>query len=150
MNKIHREQILPVNAAAAWDFFTRPENLNAITPPDFVFEVTSELPPKIYAGLLISYRLKPVLNIPVNWCTEITHVEEGKFFVDEQRFGPYKFWHHQHHFQEVNGNTLMRDIVHYDTGKWLFGFLAEKLFVNRKLEYIFDYRFNKIKEIFNG
>lgn len=150
MKRLYREQLLPISIKEAWDFFTRPQNLNAITPPDLVFNITSPMPEKIYEGLFITYRLKPLLNIPLNWCTEITHMDEYRYFIDEQRFGPYKCWHHEHHFEEKDGNTFMRDIVYYDTGKWIFGALAEKLFITRKLNDIFDYRFNKLKELFNG
>ncbi|MFZ1530448.1 MAG: SRPBCC family protein [Ferruginibacter sp.] len=149
MKKLYKEQLLPISIKDAWDFFTSPQNLNAITPPDLIFNITSEMPEKIYAGLFITYRLKPLLNIPVNWCTEITHVEEYRYFVDEQRFGPYKCWHHEHHFEERNGKTFMVDIVYYDTGKWIFGALAEKFFITQKLNDIFDYRFNKLNEIFH-
>jgi ligand-binding SRPBCC domain-containing protein len=104
----------------------------------------------MYAGQIIEYTVKPVLGIPVYWMTEITHVEEGRFFVDEQRFGPYRFWHHQHHFHEIPGGVEMTDIVHYKNPLWLLGDLANGLFVKKRLEQIFDFRFKKVEELFGA
>jgi len=101
----------------------------------------------MYAGLFINYRLKPMLNIPVSWITEITHIKENEYFVDEQRKGPYKIWHHEHHFKVVDGGVLMTDILHYDIGKGFVGKIAGKLFVDRKVSGIFAYR-NKMLEDF--
>lgn len=148
MKKLKREQFLPISVEKAWHFFATPHNLNELTPPDMVFEMTSELPEKMYEGLIITYRLKPVFNIPLHWCTEITHIKELHFFVDEQRKGPYNIWHHEHHFKAVEGGVLMTDILHYDIGKWIFGWLAGKIFVDKKVEQIFDYRYKKLEQIF--
>lgn len=143
----HR-QMLNCTIGEAWEYFCNPVNLNEITPDNMVFKIISDLPDKIYPGLIIRYRLTPILGISVNWCTEITHVQAPNYFVDEQRFGPYKFWHHQHHFTEVDGKVLMEDIVHYDVGKWIFGQWAGKLFVENKLKQIFDFRRQKLKLLF--
>lgn len=150
MHRLKQEQFLPISLEAAWAFFTSPKNLNEITPDDLVFEVTSELPDKIYEGLIITYRLKPMLNIPVSWCTEITHIKEGSFFVDEQRKGPYNIWHHEHHFKAVESGVLMTDILHYDIGKSVFGWLAGKLFVHAKVREIFRFRFETLEKHFAG
>jgi ligand-binding SRPBCC domain-containing protein len=140
MKILKQEQFLPITLDEAWQFFATPKNLNEITPSDMVFEIISELPEKMYAGMLINYRLKPMLNIPINWCTEITHIKEKEYFVDEQRQGPYKLWHHEHHFKAVEGGVLMTDILHYDIGKWIAGRIAGNLFVDKKVKAIFEYR----------
>jgi ligand-binding SRPBCC domain-containing protein len=148
MRRLKRIQKIPVTLEEAWDFFATPANLNSVTPKDMVFEITSELPSKMYEGLMITYRLRPVLNIPVKWCTEITHIREKDYFVDEQRKGPYKIWHHEHHFSEVPGGVMMTDILYYDIGKSIFGWIAGQLFVHRRVRQIFDYRFNTLNDLF--
>jgi ligand-binding SRPBCC domain-containing protein len=94
----------------------------------------------MYPGMFIVYSIRPVMNIPMRWVTEITHVEDRKFFVDEQRVGPYNIWHHEHHFEEKDGGVLMTDILHYDVGKSILGWLASQLFVDKKVRNIFEYR----------
>lgn len=148
MKKIKQEQFLPISIEEAWDFFTRPENLNKITPKEMVFEITSELPERVYEGLIITYNIKPMLNIPLFWCTEITHIKEGAFFVDEQRKGPYHIWHHEHHFKSVDGGVMMTDILHYEIGKSVFGWLAGQLFVHKKVKQIFEYRYRILGDYF--
>jgi ligand-binding SRPBCC domain-containing protein len=103
---------------------------------------------KIYAGQLIEYTVRPFLNIPLYWMTEITHVVDKKYFVDEQRFGPYALWHHQHHFRETETGVEMTDLVHYKNPFWILGDLANGLFVKKQLNEIFDYRFKKVEELF--
>jgi len=147
MKKLKQEQFLPISLDEAWKFFATPKNLNEVTPDDMVFEIISELPETMYAGLLINYRLKPMFNIPINWWTEITHIKEKEYFVDEQRKGPYRIWHHEHHFKAVNGGVLMTDILHYDIGKWIVGRIAGKLFVDKKVKGVFEYR-NKTLETY--
>lgn len=148
MIKLKQEQFLPISLDEAWQFFATPKNLNEVTPDDMVFEIVSELPDTIYAGLLINYRLKPMLNIPINWCTEITHIKEKVYFVDEQRKGPYNIWHHEHHFKAVADGVLMTDILHYDIGKSFFGWIAGKMFVNKMVKSIFAYRFKMLESYF--
>ena len=147
MHSLKQEQFLPVTLDEAWHFFATPKNLNEVTPEDMVFEITSELPDTMYEGLLIHYRLKPMGNISINWCTEITHIKERVYFVDEQRVGPYKIWHHEHHFKSVTGGVLMTDILHYDIGKSVFGWLAGILFVHKKVANIFKFRFNTLETL---
>ncbi len=113
-----------------------------------VFEITSELPEKMYEGLIITYKIKPMLNISMNWCTEISHIKDKMFFVDEQRKGPYNIWHHEHHFKEVPGGVLMTDLLYYDIGMSLFGWLAGKLFVHKKVKQIFTYRYKTLESYF--
>jgi ligand-binding SRPBCC domain-containing protein len=139
--KLHRLetiQRLPVTLNEAWRYFSDASNLAKITPPSLGFEVTSPLPDRVYAGLIITYRVRPLFGVPVNWVTEITHVDEQRLFVDEQRFGPYRFWHHQHHFRAVDGGVEMTDIVHYALPPG--GGIARGLIVAPRLKQIFDYR----------
>jgi len=140
MNLIKQEQFLPITLDEAWHFFATPKNLNEVTPTDMVFEIISELPDTMYEGLLINYRLKPMLNIPIHWCTEITHIKEKVYFVDEQRKGPYNIWHHEHHFISVANGVIMTDLLQYDIGKSFLGWIAGKLFVHKKVKAIFEYR----------
>ena len=102
----------------------------------------------MYAGQVIEYSVSPVLGIPLYWMTEITHVDDKKYFVDEQRFGPYNMWHHQHHFKTIDGGVEMTDIVHYKLPLWFLGDIANTLFVKKQLNGIFDYRFKKVEELF--
>lgn len=148
MHQLKQEQFLPISLEEAWDFFASPKNLNLVTPDDLVFEIKSELPEKMYEGLIITYRIKPMLNIPINWCTEITHIKENAFFVDEQRKGPYNIWRHEHHFKAVEAGVIMTDLLHYDIGKSIFGWLAGKLFVHAKVKEIFEYRYKTLEKYF--
>ena len=110
------------------------------------FDVKTELPEKMYEGLMIEYTVKPLLGIPMNWITEIKTVKELEFFVDEQRKGPYKIWHHEHHFKEVEGGVEMIDIVSYELPLGFFGKIMHPILVRKKLEEIFDYRFRAVEE----
>lgn len=148
--KLHRletEQWLPIPLDEAWKFFSVPENLNRITPPEMSFEIKTGQGEPTYAGQIISYRIRPILSLPMTWVTEITQVVPGSYFIDEQRFGPYKFWHHLHRFQESNGGVLMQDILHYALP---FGALGEMAggFVHRKVKGIFDFRTEELNRIF--
>ncbi|MFT3909373.1 MAG: SRPBCC family protein [Ferruginibacter sp.] len=152
MSKVYnlqRTQIIPTTLETAWAFFSNPANLQAITPTGMGFKIISKHHgDKIYQGQLIEYTIKPFLGIPIYWMTEITHVEDRKYFVDEQRFGPYSLWHHQHHFKETKNGVEMTDIVHYKIPFWFIGDIANGVFVRRKLEGIFDYRVEKINTLF--
>ena len=142
-------QFLPISLQAAWDFFSSPANLKEITPDNLGFNIVSKHHgDKMYAGQIIEYTVRPVLNIPLYWMTEITHVEPLKYFVDEQRYGPYSMWHHQHHFKAVEGGVEMTDIVHYKMPFWFLGDIANTLFVNRQLKTIFDYRYKIVAQKF--
>ncbi len=147
--QLYRKQVLPISLEEAWEFFSSPFNLKKITPPDMGFEVKLISPEqKMYAGMIIAYKVRPLLGIPMNWVTEITHVREPYFFVDEQRFGPYSFWHHQHHFRKVREGVEMEDLVSYKIPLGLLGKIANALFVRKRLEYIFDYRYKILEQIF--
>lgn len=136
---LQRTQLLPMPIEAAWEFFSDPGNLPEITPPDLGFRIVSPVPQRMYAGMLVSYTVTPFGGFSVDWITEITHVREPEFFVDEQRFGPYRLWHHQHLFRTVAQGTEMTDLVHYLLPFSPFGQLAAG-FVRRRLERIFDFR----------
>lgn len=145
-------QKLPITLAEAWDFFSSPHNLAKITPEDMAFTVTSDINTveKMYPGMIITYKVAPVLGIKLNWMTEITQIMEGKYFIDEQRFGPYKFWHHQHHFKVVEGGTEMLDILTYGLPMGIFGQMANQIYVAGKLQQIFSYRKKKVIELFGA
>ena len=149
MYQIKRTQLVRTDLENCWDFFSSPANLKVITPDYMGFHVLTEQPPKMYEGLMIEYTVSPLFHIPMGWITEIKTVKEGQFFVDEQRKGPYKIWHHEHHFKAVEGGVEMTDIVSYELPLGFLGKIAHALFVRKKLEEIFAYRFKKVEEIFN-
>jgi ligand-binding SRPBCC domain-containing protein len=146
LHTLEREQKLPIPLATAWDFFSDARNLARITPPEMGFEVTSRLPERMYAGMIITYRVRPLLGVPVTWVTEITHVDQGKLFVDEQRFGPYRFWHHQHLFREIPGGVEVGDVVSYMLPPGAGP--MRPLLVTPKLEAIFDHRRKVLETMF--
>lgn len=149
--RLRRQQWLSASLRDVWNFFSDAGNLAAITPEKMAFRVTSgDLPQRIYPGQIITYKVSPLLGIPLFWMTEITAVKEEKMFVDEQRRGPYALWHHQHHFEEKDGGTLMTDIVHYEVPLGVLGRLAHAAVVRRELQAIFDYRGRVIAEKFGG
>jgi ligand-binding SRPBCC domain-containing protein len=146
LHVLQATQNLPVSLAEAWDFFSDAGNLAKITPPSLGFEVITKLPPRMHAGLIIQYRVRPLMGVPLRWVTEITHVDEPHLFVDEQRFGPYRFWHHQHHFREIPGGVEARDIVHYALPPG--GGAARRWLVTPRLNEIFDYRRQVLERTF--
>ena len=141
-------QFIPCTLEKAWAFFSNPANLAEITPDNLRFKILSARGGEMYPGQIIEYYVHPLLNIPLYWMTEITHVQPMKYFVDEQRFGPYSLWHHQHHFKEVTGGVEMTDIVHYKLPLWFLGDIANALFVKKQLKEIFDYRTEKADALF--
>ena len=143
-------QNLPIGIEEAWEFFSNPNNLAVITPEWLNFKVTSKLPDKMYPGMMISYKVHPVLGIPLNWVTEITHVKEPFYFVDEQRFGPYKLWHHQHHFQETENGIEMTDIVNYALPFDPFSRPINSLLVKNRVGEIFKFREKKLVDLFSS
>jgi ligand-binding SRPBCC domain-containing protein len=148
MYQLKRQQLVKTDMATCWDFFSSPGNLQKITPKYMGFDVLTEVPEKMYEGLMIEYRVRPLLGIPMNWITEITHVKEHQFFVDEQRKGPYRIWHHEHHFETVDNGVLMSDIVSYELPFGSLGKIVHPILVQRKLNEIFDFRFDVVEEIF--
>jgi ligand-binding SRPBCC domain-containing protein len=147
---LEREQRLPLELGEAWAFFSDPRNLARITPAFMRFEITTPVPDRIYEGLIVGYRVRPLLDIPVTWVTEITHVAEPLRFIDEQRLGPYRFWHHQHHFTEIDGGTQVRDAVHYALPLDPAVRILHRWLVKPQLERIFDYRRAVLHELFGA
>ena len=149
LERLERLQIIPLPLAEVWSFFGQPENLATITPPWLGFRVTSAPQGAMHAGMIITYTVRPLLGLALPWVTEITHCNEPYYFVDEQRLGPYRLWHHQHTFREVEGGVEMRDLVHY---RLPFGFLGRIASgtVRRRLEAVFDYRYQAVQELFGG
>ena len=148
-HSIKTVQKIPISLERAWDFFSNPANLQAITPDNMGFKVISKHHgDTMYAGQIIEYTVRPVLGIPLYWMTEITQVKDREYFIDEQRFGPYSLWHHQYHFKSIDGGVEMMDIVHYKNALGILGKLANVLFVRNQLKGIFDYRFKKVEELF--
>ena len=145
---IHRKQKLPITLQEAWDFISDPKNLAVITPDNMGFTTLSGDDRKMFPGQIIHYTITPVLGIRLQWVTEITHVADKSFFVDEQRYGPYKFWHHKHFLKEIEGGVEMEDVVHYKLPMGFLGRLAHPLLVKPKLEEIFGYRMEKLIELF--
>lgn len=150
LRRLECHQHLPLALSEAWRFFADPANLARITPPDLGFEVTSGLPERMYAGMIVSYRVRPFGGVRFPWVTEITHVREPEFFVDEQRSGPYRFWHHQHHFREVTDGVEMVDLVHYQLPFGRFGDLLAGRSVERRVAAIFAYRRRVLFELFSS
>lgn len=151
MNTLKYNQVLPISLREAWDFFSNPKNLRTITPEYMGFIITSELnTEKMYPGMIITYKVNPLLGIPLQWVTEITHVIDSYYFVDNQKAGPFKFWHHQHFFTENRLGTEITDILNYAAPFGWIGLAAEKIMVNKRVTEIFDYRREKLKQIFNG
>ena len=142
-------QNIPISLGLAWDFFSRPDNLKEITTAKLGFEIISQHHgEKMYAGQLIEYTVKPILGIPLYWMTEITHVQDKQYFIDEQRFGPYSLWHHQHHFKEIEGGVEMTDIVHYKLPLWFLGDIAQVVMVKKQLKEIFNFRVEAVEKKF--
>ena len=142
------KQFLPINIEIAWEFFSNPNNLRTITPPWLNLEVTTQLESRMYAGMIITYLVRPILNIPATWVTEITQVHVPNFFVDEQKFGPYKLWHHQHVFREAKNGIEMEDIVNYAVPLGFIGRLANNLIISKKIKSIFEYRTEILNKMF--
>ena len=146
---LYNKQNIPAPLEKVWHFFSDANNLLAVTPPGLNLKVTNEVFGKeVYAGQVMTYKVRPLLNIPLSWMTEITHLEPLKYFVDEQRKGPYKLWHHQHHFKSIEGGVEMIDIVHYRLPFGPLGVIGNSFIVKSELEKIFTFRYQKIIELF--
>jgi ligand-binding SRPBCC domain-containing protein len=136
-----KTQKLPVSISEIWDFISSPLNLKEITPAYMGFELISNNgTEKMYPGMIIIYKVSPLFNVKLNWMTEITHVKEFEYFVDEQRSGPYSMWHHQHKIEPIKEGVLMTDIVTYKPPMGILGAIANSLFIKNQLQEIFDYR----------
>lgn len=142
-------QLFPTTKETLWDFISSPKNLKEITPDFMGFDITSKnLEPTIYAGMIIEYKVSPIMGIKMDWVTEITQVKEGEMFIDEQRFGPYKFWHHTHKISPIDGGVMMSDVVHYLPPMGIIGRMANSLIIKKRLNQIFEYREAELKKRF--
>jgi ligand-binding SRPBCC domain-containing protein len=150
LHHLSREQVLPITLQAAWDFFSSPRNLDALTPPEVDMKIVHCSSGTMHEGQIVAYRIRLAPLVRVSWVTEIKAVEEGRSFIDEQRFGPYKFWHHRHSFEAVPGGVKVRDDVHYMMPFGPFGELAHLTFARRKLERIFDFRVQALERRFGA
>ncbi len=142
-------QKIPISLEKAWEFFSKPDNLKEITPDNLGFNIISKHHGSVmYPGQIIEYTVRPIAGIPLYWMTEITHVSEQQYFVDEQRYGPYSMWHHQHHFKAIEGGVEMTDIVHYKLPLWFLGDIANTIMVKSQLKGIFNYRYKAVDDKF--
>lgn len=145
---LHAKQKLPISVDEAWHFLSDPKNLKKITPEYMGFNILSGADRPMFPGQLIQYIVTPILGIKTKWVTEITHVQDKKYFVDEQRFGPYALWHHKHFINEIPGGVEMEDIIDYKVPFGILGRMVHPFMVKPKLEEIFNYRQKKLIEIF--
>lgn len=146
--RVHKKQNLPISLEEAWGFLSNPRNLKIITPDYMSFDILTGADKPMYAGQMIQYSVTPLLGIKTKWVTEITHMTNNHYFVDEQRFGPYALWHHKHFIKEIEGGVEMEDIIDYKVPFGILGQLIHPLIVKPKLEEIFEYRQRKLAEIF--
>lgn len=147
--QLKRNLELRTSLEEAWDFISSPKNLERITPNELGFEITSEVPEKMYEGMIITYNVSPFLGIKTTWVTEITHIKEQAFFVDEQRVGPYRLWHHQHWLEATEEGVRMKDIVTYQPPFGFLGLAMNALVIQKKLNHIFNYREKILEELFS-
>ena len=147
LHRIHRRQVIPTSILEAWEFFSTPVNLSKITPPWLNLTVISDIPRSMHSGMIISYRITPLPCMSTPWVSEITHVEAPIYFVDEQRLGPFRFWHHQHLFKEVDRDVEMQDIVNYAMPLGPIGEMVHAISLRKKVEAIFDFRQKALEQI---
>ncbi len=139
--QLERRQVVPMSLVECWRFFSDPRNLEKITPPSMNFVIKRALAAEVYPGLMIEYIVSPLFGIPLTWLTEIVHVDPPHRFVDEQRAGPYRLWHHEHSFRALpEGGTELHDLVTYVPPLGPLGALLNRLVIRPQLERIFDYR----------
>ena len=154
MSKLYRVnfyQNIPSTIDKVWDFISSPNNLKLITPPHMGFQIISQMDSeKMYPGQIIAYKVSPFAGIKLTWVTEITHVDNYEYFVDEQRFGPYTLWHHKHFIKPIKNGVEMTDIIDYKIPFGFLGDIANSILVKKQLQTIFDYRFKKVVEIFGN
>ena len=149
--QLNYQQVIKSDMNTVWEFIANPRNLKTITPDYMGFDITSEEVPEVmYEGMIISYKVSPFFNIKNDWVTEITRIRENEFFVDEQRIGPYVFWHHQHFFRQTDQGIDMRDKVTYSPPFGVLGAICNNLFIRKKLEDIFNYRKEAIEKLLSN
>ena len=145
---LHKKQQLPISLEKAWEFLSNPKNLKVITPDYMSFNIVSNIDRPLYTGQIIQYIVTPLLGIKTQWVSEITHIEEKKYFVDEQMYGPYALWHHKHFVKEIPGGVELEDIIDYKVPLGWLGQIVHPFLVKPKLEEIFNYRQEKLLELF--
>jgi len=149
IHTLETRQVVKASLQQAWDFFSSPGNLARITPPEMSFTVLSTLPERMFAGMMIEYQVRPLFGIPMTWLTEISHVQEREFFVDEQRVGPYAIWHHEHHFKELSAGLVeMHDKVTYVPPFGVLGELVHLFIIKPQLDKIFEFRQRAVSGLF--
>jgi ligand-binding SRPBCC domain-containing protein len=148
IHHLHREQLIPAPIEEVWSFFSNPGNLNEITPPDLKFEILNGADVKMYEGQLIEYRVEFVSGVRSKWLTEIAHMRTNQYFADEQRLGPYRYWYHEHIFEQMQGGVKMADRVTYVVPLGILGEFLDAFWIKRRLNTIFDYRHRKIYALF--
>ncbi len=148
IHRLYRQQIVPASLDEVWAYFANPQNLNEMTPDDMKFEIVHGGEGKMSQGQIIEYRVKFMPLVKSLWLTEITHVMEGSYFVDEQRIGPYRMWYHEHSFEAVEGGTQITDQVTYVMPFGFLGEIVHAVWVDRRLKGIFDFRKKKVKQLF--
>jgi ligand-binding SRPBCC domain-containing protein len=147
--QFQRSQFIQSSLHDVWNFIATPGNLNKITPPSMSFDIlTPNLPSQMYEGMIIHYRVKPLPFYYTEWVTEITKIKHGEYFVDEQRIGPYKFWHHEHRLQQSHQGVKMTDIVSYQLPLGILGQLGNQVIIKSRLKDIFEYREKAISDFF--
>ncbi|HQV64402.1 MAG TPA: SRPBCC family protein [Anaerolineales bacterium] len=147
---LHREQVIPAPLEILWKYFSEPKNLNLITPPDMNFEIITGGDVEMYEGQIIEYRVEFLQGVKSLWLTEIAHVRENEYFVDEQRVGPYRFWYHEHKFETVENGVKMTDHVTYAAPFGFLGDIVHAVWIRQRLKAIFDFRYQKISETFGS
>ncbi|HKX28983.1 MAG TPA: SRPBCC family protein [Blastocatellia bacterium] len=150
LHQLRHSSSLPITLSEAWDFFSNPANLTLLTPPELKMQILTPVSRPMYAGQIITHQVRPLFNIPILWVTEITQVREPHYFVDEQRYGPYRMWHHQHFFREVSGGVVAEDLVDYMMPAGPLGSVIRQLLVSRQLEKIFEYRAQALRQRFGS
>lgn len=148
--QLHAIQSLPISAPEAWAFLSDPENLKRITPQHMGFTILNTINKPMYPGQIIQYRISPFPFVNTRWVTEITHVRDGEYFVDEQRFGPYKLWHHKHFIKVIKGGVALEDLVDFKLPFGVFGRIAYRLFIRKQLFNIFKFREQKLTQLFGS
>lgn len=145
---LNSKQNLPISIDDAWEFLSNPKNLKTITPDYMGFNILSGADKPMFSGQIIQYIVTPIFGIPTKWVTEITHVHDKKYFVDEQRFGPYSLWHHKHFLKEIPNGVEMEDSIDYKIPMGILGQLVHPILIKPKLNEIFDYRRRKLIALF--
>ncbi len=148
IQRLTYQQIIPASLNQVWDYFSTPLNLNDLTPPDMKFQIIAGGEELMYQGQIIEYRIQFFPLLKTRWLTEITLVKDQSYFIDEQRVGPYRFWHHQHHFEQTSSGTRMMDLVTYQLPFGLLGDLLHKIWIGPRLKTIFDYRARQVEITF--